>query len=100
MFLHWHGNLERGVIICFIICFQNTYFCWDGSMETGAWGQECGDRSNFWMIYYKKTFFHLLIQIVFSHRHGSMNEGSNYLICSLFLEYLFLLGQDHGDGSV
>ena len=67
----------------------------------GAWGHD-GDKSKFfWMIYFLKNFFHRMIQIIsFSHWHQSMGEGSDYLIRILFLIYIFLLGQDRGDGSI
>ena len=26
-FSHWYGNVERGVIIWFVLCFSTTYFC-------------------------------------------------------------------------
>ena len=45
-FSHWYGKVERGVIIWFVVCFSTTYFCWGGSMETGAWGHD-GDKSKF-----------------------------------------------------
>ena len=45
------------VIIYFVVCFQTTYFCSGGSVETGAWGHERGDGSNFLMMtVFKKRF--------------------------------------------
>ncbi len=42
-----------------------------------------------------------IISTAFAHDwHGSMGKGSGYLICSLFLDYIFLLGLDRGDGSL
>ena len=56
------------MIICFLVCFQTTYFCWGRSMETGAWGREHGDWSNFLgMIYFQKNIFHRRIQNAFFH---------------------------------
>ena len=36
----------------------------------------------------------------FSHWHGSMDEGSNYLLCRLLSDNIFLLGRKHVDGRV
>ena len=33
------------------------------------------------------------------HQHGDAGMRSGYLICSLFLDLIFLLGLDSGDGK-
>ena len=35
------------VIICFVVCFWTTYFCWGPSLGTGVGGGEYGAKSNF-----------------------------------------------------
>ena len=41
-----------------------------------------------------------IISTAFAHDwHGSMGKGSGYLICSLFFDFIFLLGLDNGDGK-
>ena len=65
----------------------------------------------------KKTLFHCMIDIIFSHFYGSMGEGSEYLIHSLFFRLHILMGawgqerggaivgteawgQEHGNGKL
>ena len=72
----------------------------------GAWGWESGGGSVemgaiFSENLFSKNFFHCMIQIIsfftLAWKHG---ERSDYLFCSLFSDYIFLLGREHGDGSV
>ena len=57
-FSHWHEALAWQVIICFVVCFWTTYFCWGRSLGTGVLGWENGAESNIFLrIYFKKHFF-------------------------------------------
>ena len=79
------------VIICFVVCFQTSY-----------WRRQCGDGSNFFLrIYFQNFLFSHMIQIIIIFTLAwKGGERSDYLFPSLFSDYIFLLGQEHGDGSL
>ena len=64
----------------------------------GAWGQELGDGSNFFlMIHFQNMFLcYDLKPLIVSHLHGNMGQGNDYLFFSLFSDYIFLLRLEHG----
>ena len=64
----------------------------------GAWGQELGDGSNFFlMIYFQNMFLcYDSKPLNFSHWHGNVGQRNNFLFFSLFSDYIFLLGLEHG----
>ena len=71
----------------------------DGSMGecAGVWGHV--DRSHFFYYLLQKTFLHRMIQMLFfSHWHESVGMRIDYLFCSLFLDYIFLLVPECEDG--
>ena len=60
-------------------------------MGTGAFWRELGDGSNIFLtIYFQKTFFHHLIQVIsFFMLAWKHEEGSDYLFHSLFSDLIF-----------
>ena len=52
------------------------------------------------MIYFKTCFLcYDSKRLNFSHWHGSVGQGNDYLFFSLFSDYIFLLGLEDVDGS-
>ena len=73
--------MVRETIICFVVCLQTTSFCEDGSVLMGAWGQE----QFFLTISIKK-----IAEIQFFTFAWNSEEGSDYLFCCPFTEYMFV----------
>ena len=74
----------------------------------GAWRQESGGGSVGKFLYsifsenlFSKNVFYSMIQTVsFFTLAWKCGERSDYLVCILFFDYIFLLGQEHEDGSM
>ena len=50
---------------------------------------------------FSKNVFHHMIQIIYFFALAwKFGERSDYLFCSLFSDYIFLLGWEHGDRSM
>ena len=65
-----------------------------------CWGENVGLGAFFWSIYFQIFFILWLKWFNFSHWHGSMGKGSDYLFYCLFSDNMFLLRLEHGDGSI
>ncbi len=109
---HWFfcicmGVWARGIIICFWVCFQITYFC--RGCRVGVWGWRHGDDSvSFFLnIFIEDAFFILWLKwfiwlklFIYSHWNWSMGKGNDYFFLCLVLDDIFLFGLEHGGGNV
>ncbi len=68
-------------------------------MGMGAFWQDCGDGSNFFLMIYSQKNHHMIQMIFFTFawKHG---ERSNYLFPYLFSYSIVSWEQEHGDRSI